>query len=331
MSVVAACSLFDGILLGADCRVTFRPPNRPEVFVDNCQKIFAIGPNSALGFVGSLEAAARILGSLCDNLDRRRSDGLSLLQWLPRLCRHEYPKVVPSGAQVDFLVASTVPGRLNFVRRQDAWDLLNYIGFGDRRFKTNWFDAKLARIVMAPPETERVYLGGTACNLLYLLRSPRFEPQFFRTLQHVAIGSGHDLRQDVHRLRDMIFASDCGNVHMEANWFQDAMQSFVRRRDEATVGGMFPMVKVRQHEVLALGSGSEGLFPGGHNVRLTYEESGSWIQRNLLTGKEIALIPPWDIVLNSRPGCSITFDDIRGGAFWQQRKSEEDHRDRSNV
>jgi len=39
---------------------------------------------------------------------------------------------------------------------------------------------------------------------------------------------------------------------------------------------------------------------------------GSWVQKNLVTGKEIPLIPPWEI---KAPEKSMTFDDIRFGIF----------------
>jgi hypothetical protein len=39
MSVVAGCSLFDGLLIGADCRVTVTKQGKPEIYTDRCQKL----------------------------------------------------------------------------------------------------------------------------------------------------------------------------------------------------------------------------------------------------------------------------------------------------
>ena len=44
MSVVAGCSLFDGVLLAADCRATVQYPNRPDLYSDNVLKVMAIHP-----------------------------------------------------------------------------------------------------------------------------------------------------------------------------------------------------------------------------------------------------------------------------------------------
>jgi integrase len=54
MSVVAGCSLFDGALLAADCRITFQvSPNR-FFYTDNAQKLFTLTSRLSIGFVGDL-------------------------------------------------------------------------------------------------------------------------------------------------------------------------------------------------------------------------------------------------------------------------------------
>src|SRR6266576_4595178 len=103
MSVVAACSLLEGILMGADCRVTFRQPGREDIFVDNCLKLFEIGGSSAIGFVGLLPLASQMLRAMLKQVPNHRTDPVSLHAWLPRLFRHEYAKFSqPPKAQISF-------------------------------------------------------------------------------------------------------------------------------------------------------------------------------------------------------------------------------------
>jgi len=46
MSVVAGCSLFNGVLLAAGCRATVRYRNQPDIHPDNVLKVFAIHPRA---------------------------------------------------------------------------------------------------------------------------------------------------------------------------------------------------------------------------------------------------------------------------------------------
>ena len=150
MSVVAACSLLEGILMGADCRVTFRQPGREDIFVDNCLKLFDIGGSSAIGFVGLLPLASQMLRAMFKQLPNHRADPVSLHNWLPRLFRYEYAKFAQSPkAQISFLVGSTIPSHGNVVERQAVVDLVNYMFFSkDRKIKSGWFDAKIIGLLL---------------------------------------------------------------------------------------------------------------------------------------------------------------------------------------
>jgi hypothetical protein len=131
-------------------------------------------------------------------------------------------------------------------------------------------------------------------------------------LHFVAIGSGEKLKEKVASIREMIFAAHVGNYHMESMWLGTAMESYLKDVDEKTVGGLFPMVKLEWGCVMRLGQNSKGFFPGGYEIRLEPMSDGSWVQKNLVTGKEIPLLPPWEIKV---PATSITFDDVRYGIF----------------
>jgi hypothetical protein len=79
MSVVAGCSLFNGVLLAADCRATIRVQNKPDIHSDNVLKVFALLPHTAIGFVGDIDIASFLLQCLLTKLrKRRRNDPISL-------------------------------------------------------------------------------------------------------------------------------------------------------------------------------------------------------------------------------------------------------------
>jgi len=241
MSVVAACSLLEGILMGADCRVAFRQPGCEEVFIDNCLKLFEIGESSAIGFVGSLPLASQIVRALFKQAPNRRTDPVSLHNWLPRLFRFEcakfsqFPRV-----QVSYLVASTIPSHGNIIERQAAVDLLNYMFFStDRKTKSGWFDAKLISLLNTPQDAKWIGIPAPR-NLLYRLDSRDFTRRRYMPLNFVAIGSGEKIKEKIANIREMIFAAHVGNYHMEMIWLGTAMETYLKEVDEKTVGGPVP-------------------------------------------------------------------------------------------
>jgi 20S proteasome alpha/beta subunit len=61
MSVVAGSSMFRGVMLAADTRSTIVRPGSSAIYVDNVQKLFAMTPRIALGFVGDIRVAGLII------------------------------------------------------------------------------------------------------------------------------------------------------------------------------------------------------------------------------------------------------------------------------
>src|ERR1035437_927096 len=100
MSVVAGVSLLDGVLIGADCRMTFSQSGR-KTYRDIVQKIIAIGPYTVLGFVASsVPLAAKLLKGMMDARAERK-DTLEFKEWLPRYFKHAYKKLKAKD-RVDF-------------------------------------------------------------------------------------------------------------------------------------------------------------------------------------------------------------------------------------
>lgn len=72
MSVVAGCSLLNGVLLAADCRSTIKRHHASDVHVDTVQKIFGVLPHTAIGFVGDIGAAGFKLYHLLVQVRRKK-------------------------------------------------------------------------------------------------------------------------------------------------------------------------------------------------------------------------------------------------------------------
>jgi hypothetical protein len=315
MSVVAGCSLFNGVLLAADSRITFASPDGRRQYADVAQKLFVIAPGTAIGFVSAdVRLASLMIRGLLEQTHRRkRRDHISLARWMPRLFRatsrlweRQQRQAAPYTA---FLGASVLPWQPNVIRRADVVALMNRIAFGNPGIQRNWIPPILIHILSTPPTTEYVALPGTAYGLLFTMEPPDFSPRYLQPLRFTAIGTGRDVVRDIDRVHDWIFAGDVGNRFVEAMSFVDVVQGFARDNGIDTVGGLYPLLRVDASVggdmVQAFGSSHE-VPAGGARIQLTYENE-AWVQRNLTTGRELRLVPPWEVDQFRNAG---VFDDL---------------------
>ncbi len=310
MSVVAGCSLFDGVLLAADCRATVQYPNRPDLYSDNVLKVLAVHPNTAIAFVGDIKIAAHLLRKLAlDFKNRFRKDPISLSHWLPRLFRHEYQRFVSRFGErtVIFMIASVIKGRPNVVERKAVEELVKYISFGHSPIQRNFMPSILIEIMKLPPKFQWITIPGTCMGILYVLASPSFQIRAYRPLQFAAIGSGESAIEEITKYQDAILALEPGNSFVESSQFRQVIQHFIDERKIQSVGGLYPVLKVTGRGVEYITMGTE-IPVGGTRVELAFE-NGRWIQKNLSTGKQIPILMPWEFVENYVPKAQ-TFDDL---------------------
>jgi hypothetical protein len=86
---------------------------------------------------------------------------------------------------------------------------------------------------------------------------------------------------------------------------------FVERNNIESVGGLFPVIRVRGDEFLCIGQSTKTHKRGTGEVEADVTlsvENERWVQRNGINGKEVFLELPWD--LWEQPKHSILFDDI---------------------
>ena len=66
--------LFNGLLLAADSRITFRFPNGQEQFADIAQKLFIVAAGTAIGFVSDdVRLASLMLRLLLRQVQRQNA------------------------------------------------------------------------------------------------------------------------------------------------------------------------------------------------------------------------------------------------------------------
>lgn len=313
MTVIAAVSLLDGVMLMADSRVTVSRRGRRPYFCDIAQKIMPVTANLALAFSGDVRAAGMLMPALLRHARlRRRHDTVSLLQWLPRFMKETYRRMQakprdgrPYG-EVQFIVAGVIPDRTNVVERARVGELVRRAVSPESVSPRNWMPDSVMQILLRPAEENRVPIPGAPAVVLGVMRSPHFKLNFVDPLACVAIGSGHGAAVEMERAADWILTngSDLG-VKMG---LESAVQDFVAQNDIDSVGGMYPCVKIDRRGLAFLGGSHK--FPLYELALNADATTGGWVQRNLTTGKSQRLLWPWEI-MRSLPTSSMRFDDYR--------------------
>jgi len=315
MSVVAGCSLFNGVLLAADSRITFGLPNGRRQYADIAQKLFPIAPGTAIGFVSNDVRLASLMvrGLLEQTHSRKRNDPVSLALWMPRLLRAvrrwSERRTRTQAAYTAFLAASVIRSKPNVIRRADVAALMNRIAFGNPLIQRNWIPPILVQILETPPTVEYVVLRGSGQGVLYTMESPDFVPRFYEPLRFTAIGTGRSVVRELDKIHDWIFAGDVGNHVVEAASFSDVLQTFVRENGVDTVGGLCPLLRIDATlggTMIRPFGGTYEVPVGGQRIQLAYEND-RWIQRNATTGREVTLVMPWEVESFRNAG---VFDDL---------------------
>jgi hypothetical protein len=303
MSVVAGVSLLDGVLIGADCRMTFSLPAR-KTYRDTVQKIIAIGPYTVIGFVGSVPLAAKLLKGMVDARGDRK-DALEFKEWLPRYFRHAYKKLKATD-RVDFMVASVLPSRRNVVPKAAiASAVINAVN-ARRNSGGNVISRTFLEAVNVP--YPNVYVEGSGQGHLYTILSPDFAVRTYAPMQAVAIGSGQAMREQILQVADQIHFGTILD-HPEVTWLGRSLQSYLSESGDLTVGAMFPMMKITARRgIVPFGRKTVELKANGKAFELA-AEGNRWVLRNLTTGEKVELLLPWEI--DHREWSDKRFDGLR--------------------
>lgn len=295
MTVIAGASLFNGVILLADTRVTIQRPRGPGILCDIAQKLFFLTPTTAIGFSGDVRAASAIFREALRQLPTRaHTDALSLRQWLPRFVAAPYrAHARKHGASaLAFIVGSVVPGRNNVIERAKVAEILTTIGFGRSPIKRNFVPDIVMRILMKPATEAHVAVRAPA-GLLYTMTAPGFVPRHYAPLEYCAIGSGHGSVYEIAKTADWLLAGQPGNDMVESMALREAVSEFVAAEGIDNCGGMFPCLKIDHRGGAFLGH-SMGIPPDCVSLRFD-DGKRRFVQQNEATGKEVPLLLPWEI------------------------------------
>ena len=309
MSVVAGCSLFDGVLLAADCRATIQRRDKSTIHSDSVLKVLALMKHTAIAFVGDIDVAAYLIKTLIINLkNRKHRDPISLSLWMPRFFRYKLNEFTAKNGdrKVVFMVASVLRNRRNLVERKAVVDLFKYITSDKSPIKRNWIPQLLIEAIKVPEHFRWIEIPNTFRNLLYTLESPNFDIQFYAPLQCTAIGSGESCLEHLELYHDAIFALDLGNSFVEGEQFRSIINNFIDEKGIASVGGLYPVIKISSKGLEHLGVNTT-VPVGGTRIELFFQ-NGRWIQRNISEKKEIHIVPPWEFIKSK--AFSERFDDL---------------------
>jgi hypothetical protein len=290
MSVVAGVSLLDGVLIGADCRMTYES-GCTKTHRDELQKIIPIGTHTVIGFVGWVPTAANLLLSMLKARDGRR-EAVELEQWLPRYFEYQFAKI-KNAQPVSFVVASVVPGRPNIVAKSAiakvVFDAVNSRPAGG----INTISRAFLDVLNVP--TDSVAVSGSGEGHLYAMKSPKFIPTHYKPMQSIAIGSGQNMQEQILQIADQLHF-DTHGANPDVTWFGRSLNHYLRVSDELTVGSMFTIAKITAANGIQYFGRTTVDITNNVAYELAIEGiNNRWVQRNLTTGEAIELFMPWEV------------------------------------
>ncbi|MGO9435252.1 MAG: hypothetical protein ACLP00_13300 [Terracidiphilus sp.] len=305
MSVVAGVSLLDGVLIGADCRITIQCAGG-TTYRDTVQKLLPIGTHTVIGFVGWVPTAVKLLQTMLKARGTRQG-AIELKHWLPRFFKDQYPKI-PDRRPVSFLVASVVPNRPNIVPKAEIAKAVSDAVHSRPTGGINTISRSFLDVLNVP--TTNVSVTGSGEGHLYAMHPPNFMPSNYRPMQSVAIGSGQKMQEQILEVSDQIHFGTHGD-NVDVTWFGRSLNHYLRVSDETTVSTMFTMIKITaKNGMQCFGRKTVELKSGGSAYELSFEgRRNRWVQRNLTTGQAIELLLPWEV--DNKETRDHRFDGLR--------------------
>jgi hypothetical protein len=302
VSVVAGVSLLDGVLIGADCRITY--DGTPPTYRDELQKLIPIGSHTAIGLTGDIRTAAELLLKI-KKAQQGRIETVELEQWLPRFLEHEFPKI-NSPQSVTFLVASVIPSRPNAVPKADIMKIV-FDAFATQEQGVKYLSQTFTDVINA--KHDRVAVEGAGEGHLFAMQSPKFTPVHVKPMRSIAIGSGGKLQQQLIELGDKIHFDSFGE-NKDVFWFGRSLVHYLRVSQEPSVGGMFLIIKIDARHGMRWFPHTRVDITNKDSFELIQQGTEHrWVQRKLSTGEAIELMLPWEV--DDKDKSDNRFDHIR--------------------
>lgn len=206
------------------------------------------------------------------------------------------------------MVASSFQDRLATVERIEVAKIL----FEGVKNGTNPMSGVLAWRIMTA-DTPIIQIPNTCEGILYSMTSPNFEPQMAHPLRFMAIGSGNRVVEGIVSQQPRIVLGEL-NSPVEAHLFRLSIKSFIEHHNIDSVGGLYPMFKVRGNEWYPIPSRSTNYKQCSSEIEEDVEltmEAGQWVQRENVSGTSTALRPPWELMKASNHNLIFDYGDLR--------------------
>ena len=134
-------------------------------------------------------------------------------------------------------------------------------------------------------------------SCLYTLRSPDFELKHCKPLSFMAIGSGMKATDSVEAIHANLIMQNSVAAEQDAHWFRHSVSRFAELNNIATVGGLYPMLRVWNRQIGYIGQG-ETLYATKDSIVAKVSLKlldGRWHQIGYMTGTQVPLLYPWEL------------------------------------
>lgn len=253
---------------------------------DNTQKIFILSSDLVIGFAGDIDFAGSIIGFLADQIKERPL--LSKLnvfyQKGPKLIKYAYDVLSKKAGEkrsVGFIVASLDPARPEPIKDKDG-QVIGHMGV---------YEKKLFKIS---------FPGGHFKKAGSVLDSS------------LIIGSGEDaIKGKEESFRNLQFASNIkGALNFHAFIMDISLRKRIKELGIDTVGGLSQIVTIDfegARFLLYQGKSDLGDTKDELDIELIIKDH-RLVQRNLITGKEIPLLFPTEVIKIKDPESELFAD-----------------------
>jgi hypothetical protein len=154
--------------------------------------------------------------------------------------------------------------------------------------------------------------GDIPPQALAVMRAPTFEPRYVSPLHFAAIGSGSGVVRELYESATFILQSATAGGAGDA--IADRMRTWALETGDPAIGGLYPSLWLSKDGVQV--ETYSRRFPSGVEIGIEFQ-AGVWTQRNLKTGRQLTLLPPWQLIASPSDETFRDFDLEMEEFLWQ--------------
>ncbi len=271
MTVVLGQHFMEGVAVIADCRASLSKSGTTFPWRDNTQKVFFLNAEIIIGFAGDIEFAGSMIAFVSHHMTNKPKFGQPhiFLKKSLSVLKYAYEKLCEkTGRKPDiaFVIASNDLSRKQKVVDKDG-KFTGYINITDK--------------------------------IVFKSASPYFTPELASISKpNVIIGSGtpglNDIEKDLFNLQ---FNVNGGDVSFGVVISDHALRENIKKKGIDTVGGLSQIAVIdgKGPRFIPYKGKREPFNDGDLDVEMTIRNN-RFVQRDLITGKEIELLFPPEVV-----------------------------------